>query len=253
MLTNSEWEILNKIILTIGYEEDPHKMRSVFLRQLRRLIVFNLGEFSIGDENRHFFDSVEVNMDDGKQIDILSKYYDYKNVYGNINLDWIFATPDSIALNVRDIIRGAEFEKTKFYSVFLKSINMKYSVTVSISHEGRFLGEFCIYRSEDYPDFDQRDMYILDILKTHIEMRMYSDIKKSYYLTESQHLMLANMGLSEREIDVFRLAASGMSNDRIAEELFISISTVKKHMGNVLGKLGVKNRSYLKDYFDATR
>jgi LuxR family maltose regulon positive regulatory protein len=49
--------------------------------------------------------------------------------------------------------------------------------------------------------------------------------------------------LSERELDVLQLIAEGLSNQDIAERLFISLHTVKWHTGNIYGKLGVKNRT----------
>jgi LuxR family maltose regulon positive regulatory protein len=49
--------------------------------------------------------------------------------------------------------------------------------------------------------------------------------------------------LSEREREVLRLMAEGLSNQEIAGRLFISITTVKTHAGNIFNKLGVSNRA----------
>jgi LuxR family maltose regulon positive regulatory protein len=49
--------------------------------------------------------------------------------------------------------------------------------------------------------------------------------------------------LSEREIEVLRLIARGLTNQEIAQELILSIYTVKSHARNIYGKLGVKNRT----------
>jgi DNA-binding NarL/FixJ family response regulator len=49
-------------------------------------------------------------------------------------------------------------------------------------------------------------------------------------------------GLSPRELDVVKLAAKGLTNAEIAAELFISIGTVKTHLGSVQTKLGARNR-----------
>lgn len=49
--------------------------------------------------------------------------------------------------------------------------------------------------------------------------------------------------LTEREEDVLRLVASGMSNGEIAERLFLSIGTVKTHLHNAFGKLAVGTRT----------
>jgi DNA-binding CsgD family transcriptional regulator len=51
------------------------------------------------------------------------------------------------------------------------------------------------------------------------------------------------LGLSERELEVLRLLAARRSNPEIAEALFISRATVRTHVDNILGKLGVHSRT----------
>jgi len=48
--------------------------------------------------------------------------------------------------------------------------------------------------------------------------------------------------LSQRELDIARNVARGRTNQEIAAELFISLSTVKTHITRIQGKLGVRNR-----------
>mgnify|MGYP002348532040 FL=1 len=49
--------------------------------------------------------------------------------------------------------------------------------------------------------------------------------------------------LSEREIEVLRLMAQGLKNQQIAEQLVVSLNTVRYHSKNIFGKLGVENRT----------
>jgi len=48
--------------------------------------------------------------------------------------------------------------------------------------------------------------------------------------------------LSERELEVFRLIARGLSNAEIGHELYISETTVKTHVTHILSKLGLRDR-----------
>jgi NarL family two-component system response regulator LiaR len=49
--------------------------------------------------------------------------------------------------------------------------------------------------------------------------------------------------LSEREIEVLRLATRGLSNQQIADELFLSLRTVQAHLGHIFNKLRVSSRT----------
>ena len=49
--------------------------------------------------------------------------------------------------------------------------------------------------------------------------------------------------LSERELELLRLIAAGMTNQAVAEALVVSVNTVKTHARSIYGKLGVHNRT----------
>jgi DNA-binding NarL/FixJ family response regulator len=54
---------------------------------------------------------------------------------------------------------------------------------------------------------------------------------------------LESIALSERETEVLRLVAQGLSNQAVAEALNISLGTVKLHVNHILGKLRVSGRT----------
>jgi two-component system NarL family response regulator len=55
---------------------------------------------------------------------------------------------------------------------------------------------------------------------------------------------VANPGLTHRELEVLRLMASGGSNREIARALYVTESTIKGHVNNILSKLGVRHRTH---------
>ncbi len=74
---------------------------------------------------------------------------------------------------------------------------------------------------------------------------MSSDIARKL-MSELQHtsnLPPTKEPLTEREMDVLRLVAQGMTNQEIAESLVIGEGTVRTHVSNILGKLHLANRT----------
>lgn len=55
--------------------------------------------------------------------------------------------------------------------------------------------------------------------------------------------VLRSSGLSARELEVLQLMAEGLSNQEIADKLFISLPTVKSHSSSLFTKLEVKRRT----------
>jgi|GEM_PF-2434266 len=53
----------------------------------------------------------------------------------------------------------------------------------------------------------------------------------------------AGEALTERELEVLRLIAEGLSNYDIATRLFVGVSTIKTHINHLYGKLGIKSRT----------
>lgn len=60
---------------------------------------------------------------------------------------------------------------------------------------------------------------------------------------ERDEASLERSGISKREFEVLELIAAGLSNQEIADRLFVSTSTVKTHVSNVLAKLDASRRT----------
>lgn len=54
---------------------------------------------------------------------------------------------------------------------------------------------------------------------------------------------IEKLGISKRELEVLNLMAQGLSNNEIAEKLFVSLNTIKTHGSNLFIKLDVKRRT----------
>lgn len=60
---------------------------------------------------------------------------------------------------------------------------------------------------------------------------------------ETNEKALEKLAISKREFEILELMATGMSNQEIADKLFVSVNTIKTHTSNLFLKLDVKRRT----------
>jgi len=96
----------------------------------------------------------------------------------------------------------------------------------------------------------QEGRVAIPLLRLAVERGSHSDYARRLLDTleagsEPKAMQIAGTGetLTPREVEVLRLIASGASNREIARELVVSEHTVKVHVTNLYGKLGVKTRT----------
>lgn len=72
-------------------------------------------------------------------------------------------------------------------------------------------------------------------------------VEKEIVLTNTDFVFnqkeFERLGISSRELEVLQLMAGGLSNNEIAEKLFVSLNTVKTHSSKLFEKLDVKRRT----------
>lgn len=74
-------------------------------------------------------------------------------------------------------------------------------------------------------------------------------VEKTIYISppsekfERNEKALEELGISKRELEVLELMAKGLSNNEIAESLFVSLNTIKTHSSKLFEKLEVNRRA----------
>jgi len=77
-----------------------------------------------------------------------------------------------------------------------------------------------------------------------IEKEVYIENRDGFILNEKE---VKRLNLSKRELEVLQLMAEGLSNQEIAEKLFVSLNTIKTHSAQIFEKMEVKRRTQAVD------
>lgn len=84
-------------------------------------------------------------------------------------------------------------------------------------------------------------------------LRIYLNNNQNEYsdLTDTLENLYQQYGISKRERDIIKEICNGLTNQQIADKLFISLQTVKDHTHNIFRKVNVSNRVQLTQIFSA--
>jgi LuxR family maltose regulon positive regulatory protein len=134
------------------------------------------------------------------------------------------------------------------YAILNKAIGDKEKALINLiealedAANENILMSFVVYHS-GIRDLLKEVYKIQATTKTKIPKKLIDKLKLA--LEKREKFMKNNLGsvLSDRELDILKLIAEDLSNQEIADKLFISLNTVKTHVRNILLKLEVENRS----------
>ncbi|MGI6766351.1 MAG: response regulator [Lentihominibacter sp.] len=76
-------------------------------------------------------------------------------------------------------------------------------------------------------------------------MVLDSEVIKDIKLSDNKKKSIEDFDITERELDIIKLLAEGMSNKEISQSLFLSEGTVRNYISNLLDKLNLRDRSQI--------
>ncbi|MFI3206072.1 MAG: helix-turn-helix transcriptional regulator [Clostridia bacterium] len=245
MLKETEWTTINNILVDIYSIDDIVKFTEKIMRIFKMLIPYTKGYFLMLDDNNKIDIEKQcfVDMDENLSQKYINAFYDedyLKFLYDISAETTIYKDTDILDEEIRT--------QTKFYTKFLKPTDIPFGCGILIVKDKKVTAVFNLFRSEDFGDFSDKDIYILNVFKKHIENIVTNLLKTSkidLLFKDRLETALEKYQLTQRESQILNLLSDGLSSEEIASQLIISLSTVKKHTYNLYNKTGVKNRAQL--------
>jgi DNA-binding CsgD family transcriptional regulator len=131
-----------------------------------------------------------------------------------------------------DLLPSREWRSRELYNVVFRPYQYELEVRVPSSPTG-CTRTFLLHAQRR--DFKERDRLVLEVLRPHLA-RVVDRLERRAALE-------ADLPLTPRERDVLEWVERGKTNAEIAEILWLSPNTVRKHLENAYGKLGVRTRT----------
>lgn len=236
-ITENEWKFINEIVLQIHGNEDIDSMRKELFDMLQYIVKFDYGAFFLCKDGgvtkpvgyNITKEELETNTGEMEEINPLK-------TLKNLLMD-----PKHPAIRVSEYMFEEKLEDTEYYNLVWKPKNIRYSILVGIGYKGSDLGSINLYRTEERHDFSDKDLEIVNILKAHLNIRLWRD-SQAYRIKPEQSSLKATYGLTDRETEIIELWSRGLTDNEISDRLCISKNTLKKHISNVFSKLEINSR-----------
>ncbi len=216
----------------------PNKFQRESLQLVNKLVALSGSAFYlVGTDMRH--QGVEVN-----KIDPLVER-DYFNNFRS--LDPLnpsrFEHTGQTVVTIDSQISETKLQQTIYYQDFMQAHNHRYVADMFFRSRGRICAVLTMLRDQDSAPFNETELKLLQDIQPFLEYALNEvyEPKRS----SQRKLFEEKYALTEREIDVLELLICGGSNKAIANDLGLSLSTVKTHLQHMFQKTEVDSRSEL--------
>jgi len=161
--------------------------------------------------------------------------------------DYRVRTGDLSAIRMSDVVGRLRYRESPFYREYFQPVGLDHVLDLGLSTDRQRYRSIVLIRGRDDADFSERDRAVLELLRPHLRAReARADLERRARNPDRNPESDAGetkSSLTAREREILRLVREGKTNTEIAGELWVSPSTVKKHLENVYDKLGVASRA----------
>ncbi len=148
------------------------------------------------------------------------------------------AYADFSAKRLSDVISWQRLTRTRVYAEWFRPDGIVAELETGLLRSRTRTRNFVFSRVTG--NFSSRDLAMLDLLAPHLaRIHESAELRRSAGGAAGGNLDR----LTTREAEILELVAAGLTNAAIAERLWISPGTVKKHLDRIYSKLGVVNRT----------
>lgn len=249
-ISSREQKIIYRLIETLSQTLDCEKVRQSTGQILLDLLESDYFASFVWNNTQGKFDkAVSINMDSTNLLNYETYYQDHDPITHKLRLK-------RSATRVNDIMPQRELMKTEFYNDFLAIDGLHYGINLYAYDNSENIGDFRIWRKKGHSNFDDKSIYILNLIKPYFcnAMRNIRHYEKALNLEQCNKLednevsvekIMHKFMLTQREAQITLELLQGNKDAEIAEKLFIAFSTLRTHIKHIFQKLEVNSRTLL--------
>jgi len=245
-LAAEDWERVASFALWVHGERDPRAVQAGTLERLREAFPHKVSWFDFarqGASGIEFFSPVSTTM----EPEVLATYYE-RFAQTDYTV-WSFDVSTTAVYRDLDLVDVARRDTTPIYREWMEPMGVYFGCGATLAKNGVPYGSITLFREREAGDFTSHELRLLLEISRHVSVRLADLFPRGMDAGNARSGRVADLvagrGVSPTEQHVLQLMLEGRTNAQIASDLFISESTVKKHVNALYKKLGVENRVQL--------
>ncbi len=238
VMTNNSIILMNDIILRIYNTSDFNEMRKTLISSLRFLVPSFGISFYLATPNQpyHLSNGIGIGISEKCMQIYLDEYQEYDQT------TWSYGIPVSKAYIESAFLQTEREQNTDFYRRVYAPEKLMYQISLTLIHNGVFLGVIAMFRTKEEGDYKQDELFALEMIASHLSIRLYHHsltIGECRAHHPDREVLLNQYQLTLREIEILYAILDEDEKNSICQRLCISPNTLKKHVMNLYKKFHV--------------
>lgn len=225
-ITSSELTLFGEIVARLERFDQESELRELVFPDVVKLMRADFAASYVWNTRAGRFDCGVIHNMDPENISRYEQWYQFRDPHT------FQLRAKRRATLIEEVTPYDELQKTEFYNDFLKRDGLHHGINLFLFDGERDLGDFRLWRAKSSPDFNEREVALLDTLAPFL--------RRAFLRATSQY-----NDLTFREKQVCALVAKGCRDRDIGDVLGISFATVRTHINKAMEKRGCANRAEL--------
>ena len=242
--------VIHDIATNISRYEDSLSIRTFILNEIERAFKYDFAVFDICKVRNTKTELVDPLVKSKYDSDFERNFlyqYDTKFMQSSYTR-WLHNESKSLVMRDEDVIPYEIKKESRYYKEYLSPNGFEYVLNCEYAYNSITFASLTFYNSKDTGPFSDMDVYFMKLLIPCIVSALNdaTDIE----ITNDATDLLKKHNLTKREMEIVNLVFDGLSNREIANTLFVSENTIKKHLNNIYQKINLPNRTRLINFLN---
>jgi DNA-binding CsgD family transcriptional regulator len=235
---------IGDFLINCGNSECPRELAVRIIENMNKIMPYDQARIYFLDQKGFVTGEILLGVD--------RRWMNAYRDYFSLILDGKYAVPGRVKnsdvrrVKSAGIINYTVCSGDEFVSDYIRPQKILYNLSCSLYDQHGIIKKILMFDRAGKTNYSERDILIFSMILPHLQ-----NLHKNYYAQPKsddnfcQDDRDPDSGLTKRELEIAMMVSEGYTPERISKSLFVSRTTVYKHIAHIHEKLNVSNRQEL--------